>query len=98
MKKPGQKIWILFVIYTVVSAAELSGDSATILWYETPARHFTQSLPLGNGRLGMMIFGGVKEDRIVLNEESVWSGSPSDNNRPNAHKQLSEIRRLLQEG
>ncbi|MHC4496352.1 MAG: glycoside hydrolase family 95 protein, partial [Planctomycetota bacterium] len=98
MKKPGQKIWILFVIYTVVSAAELSGDSATILWYETPARHFTQSLPLGNGRLGMMIFGGVKKDRIVLNEESVWSGSPSDNNRPNAHKQLSEIRRLLQEG
>lgn len=98
MKQLGQKIWILLVIHTVVSAAELSGDSTTILWYETPARHFTQSLPLGNGRLGMMVFGGVKKDRIVLNEESVWSGSPSDDNRPDAHKQLPEIRRLLQEG
>jgi alpha-L-fucosidase 2 len=98
MKQLGQKICILFIIHAVVSAAELSGDSTTILWYETPARHFTQSMPLGNGRLGMMVLGGVKKDRIVLNEESVWSGSPSDDNRPDAHKQLPEIRRLLQEG
>jgi len=68
------------------------------MWYETPASHFTQSLPLGNGRLGMMVFGGVDKDRIVLNEESVWSGSPAENDRPDAHKRLPEIRRLLQQG
>jgi alpha-L-fucosidase 2 len=88
----------MLVIHAVVSAAELPDDSSRILWYETPARHFTQSLPLGNGRLGMMVFGGVKKDRIVLNEESLWSGSPSDNNRLDAHQRLPEIRRLLQEG
>ena len=98
MKKLGQKILILLVVNTVVSSAELSGDSSLILWYETPAGHFTQSLPLGNGRLGMMVFGGVEKDRIVLNEESVWSGSPSDDNRQDAHEQLPNIRRLLQQG
>lgn len=98
MKKLGQKILLLLVVNTVVSSAELSGDSSLILWYETPAGHFTQSLPLGNGRLGMMVFGGVEKDRIVLNEESVWSGSPSDDNRQDAHEQLPNIRRLLQQG
>ena len=98
MKKLGQKILILLVVNTVVSSAELSGDSSLILWYETPAGHFTQSLPLGNGRLGLMVFGGVEKDRIVLNEESVWSGSPSDDNRQDAHEQLPNIRRLLQQG
>ena len=98
MKKLVQKFLMLLVVNTVVSSAELSGDSSLILWYETPAGHFTQSLPLGNGRLGMMVFGGVEKDRIVLNEESVWSGSPSDDNRQDAHEQLPNIRRLLQQG
>ena len=81
-----------------VSAAELGDERSLILWYETPARDFTQSLPLGNGRLGMMVFGGIDKDRIVLNEESLWSGSPAENDRPDAHKRLPEIRRLLQQG
>ena len=98
MKKFRLQILMMLVIHAVVSAAELPSDRSLILWYETPARHFTQSLPLGNGRLGMMVFGGVEKDRIVLNEESIWSGSPSENNRPDAHKQLPEIRRLLQQG
>jgi len=68
------------------------------MWYRQPAEHFTQSLPLGNGRLGMMVFGGVEQDRVVLNEESVWSGSPTQDNRPDAYKQLPEIRRLLRQG
>jgi len=68
------------------------------LWFDAPAQKFTQSLPLGNGRLGAMIFGGVEEDRIVLNESSMWSGSPQDADRPDAAKSLPEIRRLLLEG
>jgi alpha-L-fucosidase 2 len=73
-------------------------DPATVMWFDAPARAFHESLPLGNGRIGAMVFGGVDEERIVLNESSVWSGSPEDANRPDAHKVLPEIRRLLLEG
>ena len=70
----------------------------TTLWYKQPATSFHQSLPLGNGRIGAMIFGGVGEERIVLNESSVWSGSREDSDRPDAHNALPEIRRLLLAG
>ena len=53
---------------------------------------------MGNGRLGAMMFGGVDEERIVLNESSMWSGSRQDADRPDAYKVLPEIRRLLLEG
>lgn len=98
MRKFKETILILLAMYTGVSALEHSDSRSLFLWYETPARRFTQSLPLGNGRLGMMVFGGVKEDHIVLNEESVWSGSISDDNRREAYKRLPDIRRLLQQG
>lgn len=98
MKKLRLEILIVLAVHAVVSAANIPNDSSLVLWYEKPAQHFTQSLPLGNGRLGMMVFGGIKKDRIVLNEESLWSGSPSQNNRLDAHKRLPEIRRLLQQG
>ena len=68
------------------------------LWFDTPASHFTASCPLGNGRLGAMLFGGVDEERIVLNESGMWSGSPQDADRPNAAAVLPEIRRLLLAG
>ncbi len=72
--------------------------SASTIWFDAPARHFTESLPLGNGRLGAMVFGGVDEERIILNETGMWSGSPQDADRPDAAKALPEIRRLLLEG
>jgi alpha-L-fucosidase 2 len=68
------------------------------LWFDAPARAFTESLPLGNGRLGAMVFGGIEEERIVLNESSMWSGSVQDADRADAAKVLPEIRRLLLEG
>ena len=98
MKNLGRTTLILLAVSTVICARAFCGDSSSVLWYETEAGNFTQSLPLGNGRLGMMVFGGVERDRIVLNEESVWSGSPSDDNRSDAYKQLPEILRLLLEG
>ncbi|MEN9469987.1 MAG: hypothetical protein RL630_1720 [Verrucomicrobiota bacterium] len=73
-------------------------DPTTTILFDKPASTFLESLPLGNGRIGAMVFGGVSEERIVLNESSVWSGSPNDDNRPNAHESLPEIRRLLAEG
>ncbi len=97
LKKILHATLILLVVWTSVSTAQ-NPDGSTIMWYESPASRFTQSLPLGNGRVGMMVFGGVDRDRIVFNEESMWSGSPAENNRPDAHEQLPEIRRLLLEG
>ena len=72
--------------------------SASTLWFDAPAQHFTESAPLGNGRLGALVFGGVEEERIILNETGMWSGSPQDADRPNAAAVLPEIRRLLLEG
>ena len=75
-----------------------SVPSETTIWFDQPANNFTESSPMGNGRLGAMMFGGVDDERIVLNESSVWSGSRQDADRPDAYKVLPEIRRLLLEG
>jgi hypothetical protein len=78
----------------------LAGDSAaaTVLWYRQPAQKWTEALPVGNGRLGAMVFGGVAQERLQLNENSVWSGAPQDADNPEALAALPEIRRLLWEG
>jgi alpha-L-fucosidase 2 len=68
------------------------------IWLDKPAKLFTESLPLGNGRLGAMDFGGVAEERIALNEDSLWSGSEQNADRTNAAAALPEIRRLLLAG
>lgn len=68
------------------------------LWYRQPANNWNEALPIGNGRLGAMIFGGVTSERIQLNEDSLWSGSPGDDDNPEALEALPEIRRLLFEG
>ncbi|HWY30956.1 MAG TPA: glycoside hydrolase family 95 protein [Candidatus Acidoferrum sp.] len=70
----------------------------TTIWFDRPANDFTESSPMGNGRLGAMMFGGIDEERIVLNESSVWSGAPQEADRPDAYKVLPEIQRLLLEG
>src|SRR4051812_9574733 len=73
-------------------------DPSTTLIFAEPAKTFHQSLPLGNGRIGAMVFGGVGEERIVLNESSLWSGSPDDNDRAGAFRALPQIRQLLAQG
>ncbi|MHB8972183.1 MAG: glycosyl hydrolase family 95 catalytic domain-containing protein [Pirellulaceae bacterium] len=88
----------LLVSLLALNMTAIAADPTTTLQFDKPARSFQQSLPLGNGRIGAMVFGGVDEERIVLNESSVWSGSRDDANRPAAHQTLPEIRRLLLEG
>lgn len=68
------------------------------LWYDEPASAWEETLPLGNGRLGMMPDGGIDTETIVLNEISMWSGSEADYANPDAAESLPEIRRLLLEG
>jgi hypothetical protein len=80
----------------LLTAAHAAPDTA--LWFDKPATSFHSSLPIGNGRIGAMVFGGLDTERIVLNESSVWSGSIEDADRPDAHKALPEIRKLLLEG
>ncbi|WP_199616362.1 glycoside hydrolase family 95 protein [Paenibacillus alkalitolerans] len=68
------------------------------LWYRQPAAGWTEALPIGNGRLGGMVFGKVKEELVSLNEDTVWYGGPQERNNPDAAEHMVEIRRLLFEG
>lgn len=69
-----------------------------VLWFDKEAAVWEEALPIGNGRLGGMVFGRVGHERIGLNEDSVWYGGPRDRHNPDAAKYLPEIRRLLREG
>ena len=86
----------LSLVTALHAATDLAPDST--IWFDAPATNFTFSSPMGNGRLGAMMFGGVDQERIVLNESSMWSGSPQNADRPDAYKSLPEIRRLLLAG
>lgn len=68
------------------------------LWYQQPAARWEEALPLGNGRLGAMVFGSVAQERLQLNEDTVWAGSPYTPDNPEALAALPEIRRLIAEG
>jgi alpha-L-fucosidase 2 len=79
--------------------ASASGLAAPLtLWYRQPAAEWTEALPLGNGRLAAMVFGGVTEERLALNEGTLWSGIPHDYIKGRPVTNLPEIRRLLFEG
>ncbi len=66
-----------------------------ILWYNKPAEQWTDALPVGNGRLGAMVFGGVESGRIQLNEDTLWDGGPRDTNNPKALDALPKVQQLL---
>lgn len=65
------------------------------LWYKQPAQEWVEALPIGNGRLGGMVFGGIKQERIQLNEDTLWSGYPRDTNNYDAINHLAEARQLV---
>ncbi len=73
-------------------------ESDWVLWYRQPAQEWVEALPVGNGRLGAMIFGGVSRERIQLNEDTIWSGGRPRPAPPGAFRWLPEIRRLLFNG
>ncbi|MEV0400300.1 glycoside hydrolase N-terminal domain-containing protein [Actinoallomurus sp. NPDC050550] len=68
------------------------------LWYRGPAKEWLEALPIGNGRIGAMVFGGVDSEKLQLNEDSIWAGSPHDYDSPDALANLPEIRRLVLAG
>ncbi|MFS0724872.1 glycoside hydrolase N-terminal domain-containing protein [Paenibacillus sp. 1P07SE] len=68
------------------------------LWYDKPAANWREALPIGNGRLGAMLSGGLAADRWQLNEETLWSGGPHHYERPNAHRHLEDVRQAIFQG
>jgi len=94
--------FIIFFCLAVLFVYDLKNgednDNSALLWYDSPAERWEATLPLGNGRLGMMPDGGVESENIVLNDITMWSGSEADYSNPEALKSLPEIRRLLLEG
>ncbi|GAC1515881.1 MAG: glycoside hydrolase family 95 protein [Gemmatimonadaceae bacterium] len=91
----------MLAMVVAVGARSGSGQQADrrlTLWYSTPARQWVEALPVGNGRLGAMVFGNATRERIQFNEATLWSGGPHDYQRPGAHRYLGEIRSLLGAG
>lgn len=87
------------LLYSVLTASVCFGQDKNLkLWYDKPAQQWEETLPLGNGRLGMMPDGSVVDENIVLNDITLWSGSPQDANNYNAYKSLPQVRQLLLEG
>jgi len=86
-------LFLFFLIFQIgIKADNLK------LWYKQPAKEWVEALPLGNSRIGAMVFGGVEKERIQLNEETFWAGSPHDNDNPQFLNSLPEIRNLIFEG
>src|SRR5262245_54648340 len=92
------RLWaICFSLLPIVFSSQTtpSTDAANILWYREPATTWNEALPIGNGCLGAMVFGGVPAERIQLNEDTVWAGEKRDRNNPEGARNLAEVRRLL---
>lgn len=72
--------------------------NSELLWYTKPAENWDEALPVGNGRIGGMIFGRVNEELIQLNEDSIWSGGFRKRNNPKAYANLEKMRKLIRDG
>ncbi|WP_029902872.1 glycoside hydrolase N-terminal domain-containing protein [Prevotella sp. 10(H)] len=94
--KNGSILFFYFLFTALTLSAQNPGQMNTWQYYfDRPAQIWEESIPLGNGRIGMMPWGGVDRERVVLNEISLWSGNKQDADNPEAYKYLGEIRRLL---
>jgi alpha-L-fucosidase 2 len=80
------------------SIVKKSFNPSTLMWYSKPAEEWEKALPVGNGRLGAMVFGGIKEERIQLNEDTYWSGGPYSTVVKGGYKVLPKIQKLIFEG
>ena len=87
----------LLVVLSLVCCLPLTAQEYR-LWYNKPAAHWLEALPIGNSHLGAMVYGGTETEEIQLNEETFWSGSPHDNNSKESLAALPEVRRLIFEG
>jgi alpha-L-fucosidase 2 len=93
--------WTVLALLAASSAArvtaEPAGDNPLVLWYDKPAVKWVEALPVGNGRLGAMVFGGLNQERLQLNEGTLWAGGPYDPVNPEAKEALLQARQLINE-
>ena len=96
-----KKLLFLFALAIAMMACaqptEVAGDQER-LWYDAPAGRWLEALPLGNGQMAAMVFGGIADETIQLNESTFWSGSPHDNNSKTSLEHLDEVRQLIYAG
>jgi len=83
------------IVATPAIAQREPASDALTLWYRQAATQWTEALPVGNGRLGAMVFGGLGEERIQINEASLWGGSVHNYVNPDAHSRLERLRELI---
>ncbi|WP_140487252.1 glycosyl hydrolase family 95 catalytic domain-containing protein [Flavobacterium sp. GSA192] len=88
---------IIFSLLCVLTHHLSFAQQDLTLWYSSPSKAWTDALPLGNGRLGAMVYGIPQRDTIQINEDTFWSGSPYQNNNPNTSKNLKKIQQYLQD-
>lgn len=86
---------LLAPIVALLSVSLAAQHDHPVLWYRQPAKNWNQALPVGNGRLGAMVFGDTACERIQLNLDSLWAGKPEDRDRKGAHVHLQKARELL---
>lgn len=94
------KQYVVAIIFsiTLVPSLTYSQSHDLKLWYDKPAKEWVEALPVGNGRLGAMVFGGIQKERIQFNEDTLWTGVPRDYINPKAKETLPKVRELLFEG
>lgn len=73
-------------------------QNCAVLWYDKPASDWNEALPVGNGRIGGMVFGNIGCEHIQVNEDTIWYGGPMDRNNPSAREKLPRIRELIKSG
>jgi alpha-L-fucosidase 2 len=98
MKHLARNILTGFFLCICLATRAPGADQTPRLWYGQPAEKWTEALPIGNGRLGAMIFGGIASERIQFNEDTLWKGHPHDYARDGAGQHLAQIRQLLADG
>lgn len=90
-------ISLIFCAFLCISC-EKKHENHLKLWYEAPAEKWVEALPVGNGRLGAMVFGNPVQERLQLNEETIWAGQPNNNANPEALFAIPQIQKMIFEG
>ena len=90
-----KKSLLLTMMLLSASMTMTAQDNTERLWYDSPAKIWLEALPIGNGRLGGMVYGGTQNDEVQLNEDTFWSGGPHDNNSTTSIDHLDEVRNLI---
>jgi len=95
---PRLRCLLFFALFSLFPSLRAADASSSMLWYRQPAAQWVEALPVGNGRLGAMVFGGIEQERIQLNEGTLWAGGPYNPANPEAKAALPEIRRMIAAG